>query len=185
DAAMSAGNSGAMLAAALFVLGRLPGVERPAIVTFLPTLEGRVALLDAGANVDVKPLHLVQFAALGEVYVRRVVGIARPRVGVLSNGEELTKGTALTRRAVEEPSRQRAIDLRGHAEGRDLRTGDSDVVVPGGFTGSVVLKTAEGTAWAFRQFLKRNVEESALARVGAFLMTPVFDAVRKRLDYAE
>jgi len=185
DAAMSAGNSGAMLAAALFVLGRLPGVERPAIVTFLPTLEGRVALMDAGANVDVKPLHLVQFALLGEVYVRRVVGIPRPRIGVLSNGEELSKGTALTRSAVEILSRHEGIDFRGYAEGKDLFSGDFDLVVTDGFTGNVVLKTAEGTAWAFRQFLKRNIEDSALAKIGALFMKPVFDGVRKKLDYAE
>lgn len=185
DAAMSAGNSGAMLAAALFVLGRLPGVERPAITAFLPTIMGRVALVDAGANVDVKPLHLVQFALLGEVYVRRVVGVARPRIGVLSNGEELTKGTALTRSVVEALVQIDGIDFRGYAEGKDLFSGEFDVVVTDGFTGNVVLKTAEGTAWAFRQFLKRNIEDSALARVGALFMKPVFDGVRKKLDYAE
>ena len=185
DAAMSAGNSGAMLAAALFVLGRLPGVERPAITAFLPTLEGRVALLDAGANVDVRPLHLVQFALLGEVYVRRVMGVARPRIGVLSNGEELTKGTALTRGAVEALAQIEGIDFRGYAEGKDLFSGEFDVVVTDGFTGNVVLKTAEGTAWAFRQFLKRNIQDSSLARVGALFMKPVFDGVRKKLDYAE
>lgn len=185
DAVMSAGNSGAMLAAGLFVLGRLPEVERPAICAFMPTLKGRVALVDAGANVDVKPLHLVQFALLGEVYMRRVEGLARPRVGVLSNGEELTKGTALTRTAVEALSKLDAIDFRGYAEGKDIFSGDFDVIVTDGFTGNVVLKTAEGTAWAFRQFLKRSVEESALAKVGALFMKPVFDQVRRRLDYAE
>ncbi|WP_373045245.1 phosphate acyltransferase PlsX [Vulgatibacter sp.] len=185
DAAMSAGNSGAMLAAALFVLGRLPGVERPAIVAFLPTLEGRVALLDAGANVDVKPLHLVQFALLGDVYTRRVSGVPRPRIGVLSNGEELSKGTALTRSVVEALAKHPSIDFRGYAEGKDLFSGEFDVVVTDGFTGNVVLKTAEGTAWAFRQFLKRNIEQSALAKVGALFMKPVFDGVRKKLDYAE
>lgn len=185
DAAMSAGNSGAMLAAALFVLGRLPGVERPAIITMLPTLEGTVALLDAGANVDVKPLHLVQFAVLGEVWSRRVLGVARPRIGVLSNGEELSKGTALTRSAVEALAEHDELDFRGYAEGKDLFSGAFDVMVTDGFTGNIVLKTAEGTAWAFRQFLKRSVQDSSLARVGAFFMKPVFDTVRRRLDYAE
>lgn len=185
DAAMSAGNSGALLAAALFVLGRLPSVERPAVVAFLPTLEGRVSLLDAGANVDVKPLHLVQFALLGDAYARKVLGIARPRIGILSNGEELSKGTTLTRTAADALQRQAGLDFRGYAEGKDLFSGEFDVVVTDGFTGNVVLKTAEGTAHAFRQFLKRGVESSKLAKVGALMMKPVFDEARKKLDYAE
>lgn len=185
DAAMSAGNSGAMLAAAVFVLGRLPGVERPAVVAFLPTLHGKIALLDAGANVDVKPLHLVQFGLLGEVYCRRVMGIARPRVGVLSNGEEASKGTTLTRCVADALAHTPHMDFRGYAEGKDLFSGAFDVVVTDGFTGNVVLKTAEGTAWAFRQFLKHSIERSAMAKMGALLMKPVFDQVRKKLDYAE
>lgn len=185
DAALSAGHSGAMLAGALLVLGRLPEVERPAILTFLPTLTGRVALLDAGANVDVKPLHLVQFALTGEVWARRVLGIEKPRLGVLSNGEELSKGTALTRTAVEALSRDPHIAFRGYAEGKDLFSGDFDVVATDGFTGNVVLKTAEGTAFAFAQLLRRSIQASALAKVGAALMKPVFDHLRRTLDWAE
>jgi glycerol-3-phosphate acyltransferase PlsX len=174
-----------MLAGALLVLGRLPEVERPAILAFLPTLTGRVALLDAGANVDVKPLHLVQFALTGEVWARRVLGIDKPRVGVLSNGEELSKGTALTRSAVEALARDTSIAFRGYAEGKDLFSGEFDVVVTDGFTGNIVLKTAEGTAFAFAELLRRSIRASALAQVGAAFMKPVFDQLRRTLDWAE
>lgn len=185
DAALSAGHSGAMLAAALLILGRLPGVERPAVVAFLPTLDQPVTLLDAGANVDIKPLHLVQFALIGEVYARRVLRIARPRVGVLSNGEELSKGTILTRTAMEALRHLPGIDFRGYAEARELFAGGYDVVATDGFTGNLVLKTAEGTALAFGKFLKESVEASAMARLGALCLRPIFDSLRRKLDYAE
>ena len=184
-AALSAGNSGAMLAAALLVLGRLPEVERPAIVTYMPTLGGPVGLLDAGANVDVKPLQLVQFALMGEVWTRRVQGMARPRVGVLSNGEEPSKGTELTRRAVSALGRDRQLDFRGYAEGKDLFTGDFDVIVTDGFTGNVVLKTAEGTATAFVEWLRRSVSASTRARAGALLLKPALAELKQTLDWSE
>lgn len=185
DAALSAGNSGALLAAATVVLGKVPGVERPAAVAFLPTLARPVTLLDAGANVEIKPLHLAQFALLGEVYTRRVLHTPSPRVGILSNGEERNKGTALTRAAVEILEGMPLQDFRGHLEAQDVFSGKIDVVATDGFTGNVMLKTAEGTAVAFGRYLEKSVEASSMARLGAMLMRPVLDALRRKLDYAE
>jgi len=185
DAVLSAGHSGALLASALMVLGRLPAVLRPAVVAFVPTPERPVALLDAGANVDVKALHLVQFALLGEVYARRVLQLPKPRVGVLSNGEEPSKGTHLTRTAVEALQRIPGIDFRGYAEGRDLFSGAFDVVATDGFTGNVVLKTMEGQAHAFGELLRRSAASSTMARLGSMLLRPVFDEIRRKLDWAE
>ena len=185
DAALSAGNSGAVLAASLLILGRLPGVERPAVVAFLPTLQDPVTLLDAGANVDVKPLHLVQFALLGEVYARRVLQIPRPRVGVLSNGEEHNKGTLLTRSAMEILRQVPRIDFRGYAEAGELFGGGFDVVATDGFTGNAVLKTAEAAAVAFGTYLKKSVESSVVAKLGAAMMRPSLGPLLQKLDYAE
>ena len=145
SAMVSAGNSGAVMAGAIFVLGRPDGVERPAITSALPTPGGTTIMLDMGAVVDCKPVHLVQFALMGEVYARRAMGVARPRVAILANGEEESKGTELTRLAAAALRRSR-IDFVGYCEGRDLLTGEFDVIVTDGFTGNVALKTIEGTA---------------------------------------
>ena len=185
DACMSAGNSGGMLAAALFVLGRLPEVERPAIATFLPTVVGRMVLIDAGANVDVKPLHVAQFAVMGEAYARLVGGVAKPRVAVLSNGEEPSKGTALTRAAAEALARDGAIDFGGYAEGKDLFTGEFDVVATDGFTGNVVLKTTEGVATAFGTLLKRGILSSPRTKLGGLLIKPALAGIKRAMDYSE
>src|SRR5512138_3238284 len=144
-AMVSAGNSGAVMAGAIFVLGRPDGVERPAIITALPGLKGHPIMLDMGAVVDAKPIHLVQFALMGDVWARRVAGVAHPKVAILSNGEEDSKGTELTRTAAA-ALRCSAIHFAGYCEGRDLLTGEFDVIVTDGFTGNVALKTMEGTA---------------------------------------
>lgn len=185
DACMSAGNSGAMLAAGLFVLGRLDEVERPAIATFLPTVQGRMVLIDAGANTEVKPLHVAQFAVMGEAYLRHISGIARPRVGILSNGEEPSKGTALTRAAVEALARTDGIDFRGYAEGRDLFTGEFDVVATDGFTGNVVLKTTEGVATAIGTLLKRGILSSLRTKLGGLLIKPALAELKRAMDSSE
>jgi glycerol-3-phosphate acyltransferase PlsX len=185
DAAVSAGSSGALMAAALLVLGRLPGVERPAIVTPLPTLQGHfAALLDSGANVSCRPIHLVQFAHLGAAWARRAWGIERPRVALLSNGEERCKGTELTRAAFEALERS-ALDFVGYVEGKDLFTGAADVIVTDGFTGNVVLKTTEGAAAALGAMLKREIESRSTARIGRLLMAPAFAGFKKIMDWAE
>src|SRR5207237_4316688 len=185
---VSAGNSGAVLAGGSFGLGRLPGVDRPCIGGSLPTLggAGRAVLVDMGANVDVTPLQLVQFALLGEVYARRVLSVARPRIGVVSNGEEEEKGTDLTRAAAAALRKPTSgVHFKGYVEGRDVFAGEVDVVATDGFTGNVLLKTAEGAGWAFGQLLKRQIQGSAMASAGALLLRSQFEQVKKRVDYEE
>ncbi|HYS80904.1 MAG TPA: phosphate acyltransferase PlsX, partial [Anaeromyxobacteraceae bacterium] len=181
---VSAGNSGAVMAGAIFVLGRLPSVERPAIISVLPALTGNPLLLDMGANVECKPIHLVQFALMGEVYARRVIGVARPRVVVLSNGEEDSKGTDLTR-AVAAALRKAPIDFRGYCEGRDLLTGDFDVIVTDGFTGNVALKTMEGTAKVVGELLKNAIRSSPFALMGGLLARRALVAMKRKVDWRE
>src|SRR6185369_7344067 len=139
DAVVSAGNSGATMAAGMFVLKRLKGIERPAIAQIFPTLKGKTLVLDVGGNVDCKPLHLVQFAIMGEVYARYAMGISNPTVGLLSNGEEDSKGNELTRET-NALLRQTSLNYAGYVEGRDIFKGTLDVVVCDGFVGNVVLK---------------------------------------------
>lgn len=184
-AMVSAGNSGAVMAGAIFVLGRPPGVERPAIVSVVPALKGHPLMLDMGAVVDCRPIHLVQFALMGEVYARRVLGVQRPRVAILSNGEEASKGTDLTRAAAAALRLAKGIDFVGYCEGRDLLTGEFDVIVTDGFTGNVALKTMEGTAKAIGEHLKRALRSSPLSMLGAILAKPAFEALRRRVDWRE
>jgi glycerol-3-phosphate acyltransferase PlsX len=191
DAVVSAGNSGAMMACGLFVLGRLPGVERPAIVTTFPTKAGECALLDMGANIDPKPSVLAQFAVLGSVYARLLHGKAKPRVGLLSNGSEDHKGTPLTRDAHQllmrpDPAGGADFSYVGYVEGRDIFRGEVDVVVTDGFTGNVVLKSVEGAAEAILDMVREEVARSGfLSKLGAALMTGALKRLRRRTDYAE
>ena len=183
---VSAGNSGAVLAGALFVLGRLDHVDRPCIGGTLPTLVGRAVLVDMGANVGCTPLQLVQFALMGEVYAREVLGAARPRVGVVANGEEEGKGTDLTRAAAAALRRpESGVQFAGYVEGKDVFSGDFDVIATDGFTGNVLLKTAEGAVWAVGQLLKRQIQSSSLASAGALLLKSQLEQVKKRVDYEE
>jgi glycerol-3-phosphate acyltransferase PlsX len=183
-AVVSAGNSGAVMAGAILVLGRPPGVERPAIISALPALKGTPILLDMGAVVDAKPIHLVQFGLMGEVWARRVGGISRPRVAILSNGEEDSKGTELTRTAAA-ALRGAAIHFVGYCEGRDLLTGEFDVIVTDGFTGNVALKTMEGTARVVGEYLKRALRSSTRAKLGGLLSMTALEAMKKRIDWRE
>ena len=185
---VSAGNSGAVLAGGLFVLGRLEHVDRPCIGGSLPTLggAGRAVLVDMGANVDCTPLQIVQFALMGEVYAREVVGVAQPRVGVVANGEEEGKGTDLTRAAAAALRKpESGIRFGGYVEGKDVFAGEFDVIATDGFTGNVLLKTAEGAVWAFGQLLKRQIQGSRVATAGALLMRSQLEQVKKRVDYEE
>src|SRR6184192_3103027 len=187
-AVVSAGNSGAVLAGGLFVLGRLEHVDRPCIGGSLPTRggSGRAVLVDMGANVECTPLQVVQFALMGEVYARRVLGVARPRVGVVANGEEEGKGTDLTRATAAALSKpESGVEFKGYVEGKDVFSGDFDVIATDGFTGNVLLKTAEGAVWAFGQMLKRQIQSSTVASAGALLLGPALEQVRKRVDYEE
>jgi glycerol-3-phosphate acyltransferase PlsX len=190
DAVVSAGHSGAMLAAGTLLLGRLPGVDRPGIVTTFPTLKGPCVLCDMGANVEVRAATLAQFGVLGAVFARVVHGRPRPRVGLLANGEEAHKGTELTRAAsaaLRELAAQpeAGFDYLGYVEGSDIFSGDVDVVATDGFTGNVVLKTAEGTAAALMALLKEAMLSTRLAKLGAMLAAPALRRLRARVDYAE
>jgi phosphate acyltransferase len=191
DAVVSAGNSGAMMACGLFVLGRLAGVERPAILTTFPTRSGQCALLDMGANVDPRPTVLAQFAVLGSVFARLSHRKERPKVGILSNGSEESKGTQLTRGAHQLLSRslvdRRAeFDYVGYVEGREIFRGEVDVIVTDGFTGNVLLKGLEGLAEAVFQMVREEVSRGAwYEKLGAYLMHPALRRFRRRTDYAE
>ncbi len=188
DAVISAGNSGAMLACAVFVLGRIPGVERPAIVTVLPTPSGPLVLCDAGANTEPKASMLAQFAVLGAVYDRVVHGRARPRLGLLSNGSEVGKGTPLTREAhalLLAAAPVAGFTYVGPVEGSDLFAGLIDVVATDGFTGNVVLKTCEGIAEGLFGLVRQELERTSLARLGSALVAPALRGVARRLDYTE
>ncbi|HJV35991.1 phosphate acyltransferase PlsX [Geomonas sp.] len=183
-AVVSAGNSGATMAAGMFVMKRMKGIDRPGIAQIFPTLHGKTLVLDVGGNVDCKPIHLVQFALMGEVYARFVMGIPSPRVGLLSNGEEDSKGNELTR----ETSillREQPINYVGYVEGRDIFNGTVDVVVTDGFVGNVVLKVSEGLAEAVGKMLKAEIKSSLLSQIGYLLSRKAFNNFKKTVDYAE
>jgi phosphate acyltransferase len=187
DAVVSAGNSGAMLACGLFVMRRLPGVERPGIVTTFPTVNGVCALIDMGANVECRPETLAQFAVLGAVYARLLHGKARPKVGLLSNGEEQVKGTELTRGAYKllAAAFEKDFEFVGYVEGRDIFGGDVDVVVTDGFTGNIVLKTSEGAAAAISAIMKREILATTMGKIGALFLRGTFARLKRVLDVDE
>ena len=177
DAFVSAGHSGAAMVAALFGMGRIKGVLRPAIASPMPTYKGVSLLLDAGANADCKPIHLLQFAVMGSAYMKTVFEIAKPTVGVLSIGEEETKGNHLVKHTVPH-MRQIGVNFVGTVEGRDVNTGETDVIVCDGFVGNIVLKTAEGLAKAMLKMIKREVKKRPLAILGALMSKAAFKAVK-------
>jgi glycerol-3-phosphate acyltransferase PlsX len=185
SAFVSAGNSGAVMAAAMMILGTLPGVDRPAIASLVPASDGFALLIDAGANTDVKPANLAQFAVMGSVYAHRVRGVPNPRVGILANGEEESKGNDLTRAAAAMLGGMReSVDYIGYVEGRDINRGKADVVVTDGFTGNVALKTMEG----FASFLLGNLRDvfgTVFGRVAYLLVRKRLSAIRERLDPSE
>src|SRR5215471_18030432 len=182
---VSAGNTGAVMATSKLVMGTLPVVDRPALSTVLPTQKGKPAiLLDVGANVDCKPIHLEQFAIMGDIYSRVIFGIRRPRVGLLSIGEEDSKGNELTKEAFKSLKRA-PINFIGNVEGRDIFTGDVDVIVCDGFTGNVALKLSEGLYEAFASMLKQELQKTLSAKVGAIFAQNAFRQFKHRLDYSE
>ena len=182
---MTAGNTGAAMATAKMVLGTLPGVDRPALVAVLPTSTGAPCLLlDVGANVDCKPKNLEQFAVMGEMYARSVLKVDKPRVGLLTIGEEEGKGNELTKESF--PLLQALpINFLGNVEGRDIYNGRADVVVCDGFIGNVALKTSEGLARLVRDSLRESLTSTVTAQVGALLSKKAFNAFKKRLDHSE
>jgi glycerol-3-phosphate acyltransferase PlsX len=184
DAVVSAGNTGAVMGSALFTLGRLTGVSRPAIATVFPSEAGSTLLLDVGANPDCRPGNLVEFGIMGSLYAEHVFGIDQPRVGLVSIGEESGKGTD----TVVEGHRllmESGLEFVGNIQGRDILKGDVNVAVCDGFTGNVLLKFAEGVVSFMTTGIKRGLARSPLARVGALLMAPVLQGLKKDLDYEE
>lgn len=183
-AVFSAGHSGAAMATSLFVLGSIEGVERPAIATFMPTIKGTCIILDVGANVDCKPSHLLQFAIMGEVYAKYLLKNPNPCIGLLSIGEEATKGNELTKEAFKLLT-ETSLNFIGNVEGRDVMSGKADVVVCDGFIGNVVLKVSEAVAETIDLILRENVGDNLIRKLGYFMMRPAFRALKRRVDYAE
>ncbi len=181
---ISAGNTGAMLAAALLVVKRMSGVRRPAIVTTLPGLEGPVVLLDSGANADCRPEHLLEFGLLGSAYARTVLGIPEPRVGLLNIGEEESKGNELAR-AAHALLQDSGLNFVGNVEGRDLLRNLAEVVVTDGFTGNVALKVLEGCAFSFFTRIKSAAHSGTRAKLGGLLLRPALQGLRAALDPEE
>jgi glycerol-3-phosphate acyltransferase PlsX len=184
DGFVSTGNTGAVMAAALFTLRRVRGVERPALAQIFPTLRGHCLLVDVGANVDCKPEHLLQFGVMGATYLERVFDRPRPRVGLLSNGEESSKGNALVRDA--HPLLQASrLNFVGNVEGRDIPAHGADVVVTDGFTGNVALKLGEGCGSFLKQLIGEEARRDPISILGALLLRPALNRVSRRIDYEE
>jgi glycerol-3-phosphate acyltransferase PlsX len=185
DACISAGNTGALMAAGLFVVGRIEGIERPALAPTLPTIGGEgFVLLDVGANADAKPDHLVQYALMGSIYSQKVRGIENPRVGLLNIGTEEKKGNDLTKHTYE-MLQNTDIHFIGNVEARDLLNGVADVVVTDGFTGNMVLKTIEGTAMSVMKMLKSALMSSFKTKVAAAILKPDLMKIKTQMDYSE
>ncbi len=185
DGLISAGNTGAVMTTAKIVLGSLEGVDRPALAAVFPTSTGKVAVLvDVGANVDCKPQHLEQFAVMGEVYYRVIFGVERPRVGLLSIGEEDHKGNDLTRETFH-LLKQLPLNFIGNVEGRDLYNGRVEVIVCDGFIGNVALKISEGVIEAVSSMLKKALSSNLSSKVGYILSRRAFQHFKKRVDYSE
>jgi glycerol-3-phosphate acyltransferase PlsX len=198
DAFVSAGNSGAVMASAVFDLRRIRGIKRPALATIYPAAPNRVLLIDNGANTDPTPENLVQFAQMGAAYVERLWGVRRPRVAIVSNGEEADKGNQLVRQTY--PLLQKSeLNFVGNAEGKDVTRGVADVVVTDGFTGNVMIKLSEGLASFFARYIKQELTSGPLAKLGLVLavpgllvclpglalLLPALRRIARRLDYAE
>ena len=183
-AVVSTGNSGATMAAGMFVLKRIPGIDRPAIATVVPNLKDQTIILDVGGNVDCKPIHLVQFALMGSVFSAQMFEKKAPKVGLLSNGEEESKGNELTRLA-NLKLKETSLNYAGYTEGRDIYNGKVDVVVCDGFVGNVVLKVSEGLAEAMGLMLRSEFSSRLMSKIGYLVVKPSLKAFRKTVAYAE
>ncbi|CAN7434169.1 phosphate acyltransferase PlsX [Rossellomorea sp. LjRoot5] len=185
DACISAGNTGALMTAGLFIVGRIDGIERPALAPTLPTLDGKgFLMLDLGANVDAKPEHLAQYAVMGSIYSEKVRGINNPRVGLLNIGTEDKKGNELTKKTFQ-LLKELPVNFVGNVESRDLLDGPADVVVTDGFTGNMVLKTIEGTALSVFSMLKKTFTASTKNKLAAGLVKNDLKQLKNMLDYTE
>ncbi|WP_126426246.1 phosphate acyltransferase PlsX [Brevibacillus marinus] len=186
DAAISAGNTGALMAAGLLITGRMKGIERPALAALIPNLQGKVTLLlDVGANMDAKPLHLKQYAIMGSLYVEKVLGYERPTVGLLNVGTEEAKGNELCKAAYTLLKQSGNIRFIGNIEARELMCGPCDVLVCDGFVGNVALKALEGAASTILSLLKREMTSNLLNKAAAAILKPSLSQFKDRMDYAE
>lgn len=188
DVFISAGSTGALMAGGLLKVGRIKGIDRPALCTLLPTLDGiGFMLLDLGANTNCKPINLVQFAQMGSIYMGKTNGIENPPVGLLNIGSEDEKGNELTKEVNKRLKEKRDINFYGNIEGRDMFNGDVRVVVTDGFTGNIALKTIEGIARALGKMLKEELTSSIPRKIGAGILTATgaIDSFKKRIDYSE
>ncbi len=185
SAFFSAGHSGACFAAALFTLGRIRGVERPAIAAIMPSMKGHFILVDAGANTECRPNHLVDFAKMGSTFARQYMKIDKPTVGILSNGTEDSKGTELTQAANELLKQDGTLNYIGYIEGKTIFNGSVQVVVTDGYTGNVVLKSLEGLGKTVSAMLKDALKKTILSKIGALLVLPGLRTFQKKMDYAE
>lgn len=181
EAFVTAGNTGGAMANALFRLGRIPGVKRPALTTVMPTRKGFAIALDIGANADCKPLYLLQFGIMGSIYAEKLLGIKNPRVALLSNGEEEGKGNQLVKEAFP-LFKESSLNFIGNAEPKELFGGDADVVVSDGFTGNVLIKTSEAVSRLLLDVMKEELTASLRTKIGAGLAMPAFKNLRKLLD---
>ena len=182
-AMVSAGSTGALLACGMLRLGRIPGVERPALAPVFPGVNGPWLLIDSGANVDCQPKYLAQFGLMGSVYMRGVMGVAEPKVALANIGVEAEKGNKTVREAYELMTAQKSYRFVGNCEAREIPMGNCDVVVADGFAGNIILKYTEGMAEAMMSMLKESLMSSFATKVGAALSKPAFRAFKRRLDY--
>ena len=185
DAALSVGNTGAVMAASMFTLGRVKNVLRPAIAVTLPTIQTHSIVLDVGANADCEPEYLDQFAIMGSLYASFLFKMKAPRVALLNIGEESKKGNELTKKAYTLLSENKSINFIGNIEGKDLLKGIAEVVVCDGFVGNVMLKTVEGVAYAIFTMIKEQLQDDWIAKLGAMLSFPVFKYIKKKMDHSE
>ncbi|WP_078380931.1 phosphate acyltransferase PlsX [Sutcliffiella halmapala] len=186
DACISAGNTGALMTAGLLVVGRIKGIERPALSPTFPTIGGEgFVMLDVGANVDAKPEHLFQYALMGSIYAEKVRGVKAPRVGLLNVGTEDNKGNELTKATYELIKESGAVHFVGNVESRDLLTGVADVVITDGFTGNVALKAIEGTALSVFTMLKDALTSDFKSKLAAAVLKPKLKIIKNKMDYSE
>ena len=184
EAVVSAGNSGAIMACAVLVLGRVKGIERPALASVFPSTTGPTVLIDVGANMDCQPRHLLQFGIMADVLAKTILAYPNPKVALLSVGEEDAKGNEQTRRA-HDLLRHSSLNFIGNVEGRDIFSGNAQVIVCDGFVGNVCLKLSEGMAQAMTSMLKREFKGGVSFQLGAWLLKPAFGRFNKTIDYAE
>ena len=182
-AVVSAGSTGAVLAGGMLRIGRIPGIERPALAPVIPGVKKPFLLIDAGANVDCQPKYLVQFGLMGSVYMKGVMGVDDPAVGLVNIGAEAEKGNKLTKETYQLMQAQTSYRFAGNAEARDIPTGDFDVVVADGFDGNVILKYTEGIVSAMMSMLKANLMSTKISKIGAALSRPAFRRFKRSMDY--